>query len=170
MPEWSKGLRSGRNVFELVGSNPTADILLHFTRPVNASNTTSQSTLHPHSPGSITLPYHYTNGHPLASTRSLLHLSTKHTIRTQHTIHDHPILIAMRRLLTHNLDGWCSSLPVCLFAAFAPSVQFAPYRVVSCRVMSCRVVSQRQHEQSHWLAFLLVSQICAWVHLKPGVG
>lgn len=31
LPEWSKGLRSGRNVFELVGSNPTADILLVFT-------------------------------------------------------------------------------------------------------------------------------------------
>ena len=28
LPEWSKGLRSGRNVFERVGSNPTADILL----------------------------------------------------------------------------------------------------------------------------------------------
>lgn len=28
LPEWSKGLRSGRNVFERVGSNPTADI--HF--------------------------------------------------------------------------------------------------------------------------------------------
>ena len=26
LPEWSKGLRSGRNVFERVGSNPTADI------------------------------------------------------------------------------------------------------------------------------------------------
>ena len=25
LPEWSKGLRSGRNVFERVGSNPTAD-------------------------------------------------------------------------------------------------------------------------------------------------
>jgi hypothetical protein len=28
LPEWSKGLRSGRNVFERVGSNPTADIFL----------------------------------------------------------------------------------------------------------------------------------------------
>ena len=28
LPEWSKGLRSGRNVFERVGSNPTADILV----------------------------------------------------------------------------------------------------------------------------------------------
>ena len=27
LPEWSKWLRSGRNVFERVGSNPTADIL-----------------------------------------------------------------------------------------------------------------------------------------------
>ena len=26
LPEWSKGLRSGRNVFERVGSNPTADM------------------------------------------------------------------------------------------------------------------------------------------------
>ena len=26
LPEWSKGLRSGRNVFERVGSYPTADI------------------------------------------------------------------------------------------------------------------------------------------------
>jgi hypothetical protein len=31
LPEWSKGLRSGRNVFGLVGSNPTADILPHTT-------------------------------------------------------------------------------------------------------------------------------------------
>lgn len=26
VPEWSKGLRSGRNVFALVGSNPTLRI------------------------------------------------------------------------------------------------------------------------------------------------
>ena len=30
LPEWSKGLRSGRNVFERVGSNPTADISLYW--------------------------------------------------------------------------------------------------------------------------------------------
>ncbi len=32
LPEWSKGLRSGRNVFERVGSNPTADIFCRTTR------------------------------------------------------------------------------------------------------------------------------------------
>ena len=32
LPEWSKGLRSGRNVFERVGSNPTADIFTHNSR------------------------------------------------------------------------------------------------------------------------------------------
>ena len=30
LPEWSKGLRSGRNVFERVGSNPTADISFYW--------------------------------------------------------------------------------------------------------------------------------------------
>ena len=39
LPEWSKGLRSGRNVFGLVGSNPTADILLR--------NTTNNKTVFP---------------------------------------------------------------------------------------------------------------------------
>lgn len=36
LPEWSKGLRSGRNVFELVGSNPTADILLRIAAQYHA--------------------------------------------------------------------------------------------------------------------------------------
>ena len=30
LPEWSKGLRSGRNVFERVDSNPTADTTFRF--------------------------------------------------------------------------------------------------------------------------------------------
>ena len=33
LPEWSKGLRSGRNVFERVGSNPTADMTFSVPRP-----------------------------------------------------------------------------------------------------------------------------------------
>ena len=44
LPEWSKGLRSGRNVFERVGSNPTADkaLCIHaqqgFINPLHASD------------------------------------------------------------------------------------------------------------------------------------
>lgn len=152
MPEWSKGLRSGRNVFELVGSNPTADILLHFTRPGNASYTTTLSN-NPHSIHTtwfdlFALTLH--NGHHLRLPvpNDIFQPITPYPRNTRS-----PNPIAMRRLLIHNLDGRCSSLPVCLLAEFT-----------ICTIL-CRVVVGFSG-----LSFLPESQICAWVHLQLGVG
>ena len=98
LPEWSKGLRSGRNVFERVGSNPTADKSF-------AATTTKSCHACSHAVVSAAVCWSYTVQKDKTPSRLMVRRRSFHQA-AQHLLDTLPTTLVMCCLIIELIDDW----------------------------------------------------------------